>query len=442
MGYTGFWGPWKYFQICDMKHIAVSLILTFLFIAGASAQAIKIPREVKALGDAQSVDSLNLFEILSDNAPGSYPVAGVPYFTVVAKGGMLVFGAGGFVKAVAGWDIGHPMLNIDEFLTSCIPMEAPDGDGARFGFSARQTALYVNLVALPGNVNQVGAFLGMNFLEDNYTPVLQYAYFKWRGIKAGYDDTLFSDPACGPPAVDYEGPPSNTASPVAGISYTWNTWHWGAGMALEYPNASFTTVEGMTRMVHQRVPDIPIMGRYSWHDGNSWVRFSAIFRNLMYRNEVARTNHNRFGYGFQLSGALNFLDNFTFFYQGVWGKGIGSMLQDTADEGLDLTPCCNGEGLHPVMLWGGFVSLQYDISSRWAASATYSQMRFYANKYLGGTTEWDNLYKYSQYVSANVFFEATPYIEIGLENIWGRRVNYDGMHAADNRIQASIQMTF
>lgn len=423
-----------------MKRLIVIAIAAISI--SCSAQAIQHERKVRGFGDTAAADSLDVYGILQNNAPGDFPTSGVPYATLIGKGGKFIIGAGGFVKALAGWDVGHPIDNVDEFITSQIPMGDMDGDGSRFGFSARQTHLYVNFVALPGTSNELGAFVGANFLSDDYTPVLQYAYLKYRGLKAGYDNTLFSDPACGAPSIDYEGPSSNTCNPVGGISYTWKREHWEIGGGIELPQTSFTTVGGKTKWVYQRVPDIPVAGQYSWGGGNSWVRTTAILRTLTYRALAAGKNHSKLGYGFQLSGAEQFLDCLTFYWQGVWGKGIGSMIQDTQDEGLDMTPVNGGQSLSPVMIWGGFLALRYDISSRFVASTTYSQMRTYAKDFTGGTTEWGDLYKYAQYVNTNVFFSATPYLEIGLEYIWGRRTNNDGNQAADNRIQTSFQLTF
>lgn len=399
---------------------------------------------VTAFGHTEAVDSASLYGILHHNAPEDFQVSGVPSVALVGKNAKFLLGIGGYVKAVVGWDFGHPIPNADEFITSQIPMEPVDGDGSRFNLSAKQSHIFINFVALPGSGNEIGAFVSANFL-DGYLPTLQFAYLKYRGIQAGYDYSLFSDPACGSPAVDYEGPCSSTANPVAGISYLWEPHphgRWQLAAGIELPQTSFTTVEGHTKSVYQRIPDIPIAGQYSWNEGSSWVRLSAVFRGLTYRDVVSRENHNLFGYGFQLSGAVNFLDKLTLFYQGVWGRGIGSMIQDTIEEGLDLCPVDGGNSLKPVMLWGGFASLQYDISARFCCSATYSHLRTYAREFTGGTTLWGDLYKYAQYVSANVFFHATNFLDVGIEHIWGRRTNYDGMKAADHRLQAALQLSF
>ena len=426
-----------------MKRIILLSALALLA-ASATAQAPKTERKITTFGHKEDIDSTQLYGILHHNAPEDFRNPGVPAVAVVGKDGKFVLGVGGFIKAVTGVDFGHPIPDPDQFITSQIPMEDMDGDGTRYNLSAQQTKLFINFVALPGTGNEIGAFISANLMND-YTPMLEYAYLKYRGIEAGYDNTVFSDPSCGAPAVDYEGPCSNTANPVGGINYTWEPHphgRWLVAAGIQLPQYSFTTYEGRTKSVYQRFPDIPIAGKFAWDDGNSWVRASAIFRTLTYRDVISKINHNKFSYGFQLSGGWNFLEKLTLYYQGVWGKGIGSIIQDTQDEGLDLTPCDDGYGLEPVELCGGFLALLYEINDRFSSSVTYSQLRTYAKKFEGGETAWGDMYKYAQYVSANVFCNVTSYFQVGLEHIWGRRTNYDGTKCADNRLQLAFQLSF
>lgn len=426
-----------------MKRLLVIFSLV-LVTSSAFAQKNIQEKKVMTFGDKESVDSTQVYGILHHNAPEEFQVTGVPSVAVVGKNGKFILGLGGYVKAVVGWDIGHPISSADEFITSQIPMQPMDGDGSRFNLSAKQSHLFINFVALPGTGNEIGAFVSANLL-NGYTPMLQFAYLKYRGLQAGYDYTLFSDPACGAPAVDYEGPSSNTSNPVTGLSYNWEPnphGRWEVSAGIELPQYSFTTVDGKTKSVYQRCPDIPIAGKFSWDEGNSWVRTSAIFRVLTYRDILNSENKNKFAYGFQVSGGYNFLDRFTLYYQALWGKGISSMAQDASGEGLDLTPSDDGRELSTVMSWGGFASLLYQISRRFSASTTYSQFRTYVPRYAGGTTLWGDQYKYAQYLSANVFYKATSYFEVGLEYIWGRRTNYDRMKCSDNRLQASFQLSF
>lgn len=423
----------------------VALLPLFLF-CRLEAGAHVPPQEhaVHTIGDTEGVDSLELYKRLYRNAPDEFRSDGVPNVAFIGKNSKFIVGFGGYAKAVIGWDIGHPIESADEFITSQIPMHPMEGDRVRFNLSAQQSHLFVNFVALPGSQNEIGAFVSANFL-NNYMPVLQFAYLKYRGFEAGYDYSLFSDPACGAPAVDYEGPCSSTANPVAGIRYLWplgKQQKWLLGVGLELPQTSFTVIPGHTKQVTQAVPDIPVALRYEWNEGGSWTRVSAMFRNLMYRDLPQAKNHDKFGYGFQLSGGWYFLDKFIFFYQGVWGKGIASMVQDTVDEGLDMTPGLAPDTLDPVMLWGFCGALQYDINDRFCCSTTYSQLRTYADNFNSEDPEWGELYRYAQYSCTNVFCHVTSHFDVGLEYIWGRRTNYDGLKCADNRIQAMFQLSF
>lgn len=400
---------------------------------------------VKLYGSGQDVDSTAVYGIFHRNAPEDFQVQGVPSAALVGKNGNFMIGFGGYAKAVVGMDFGHPIPSPDEFITSHIPMGPTEGNGAKFNLSAQQSHLFLNFVALPGSDNEVGAFISANFL-DNYVPMLQFAYLKYRGLQVGYDYSLFSDPACGGPAIDYEGPCSSTANPVAGLNYSvelGRNREWTLAAGVELPVVSFTTVEGESATVTQRVPDIPVAVQYAWNDGNSWTRLSAIFRDMAYRDLLTRRNHYKLGYGFQLSGAFTFLDKFTLYCQGVWGRGIGSMIQDTLDEGLDLTPSADRPGaLETVMLWGAYATLQYDITDKWCCSATYSQVRTYSDFYEEGTTPRADLYRYAQYVSGNLFWHVSNCFDIGLEYLWGRRANYDGLKCADNRLQMGFQLSF
>lgn len=427
-----------------MRKLISSLLVIACWV-GISAHNPKPHQKINTFGYKADIDSASVYESFQKNSPEDFQTQqGIPNAAIIGKGGKFIIGVGGYIKAVVGMDFGHPISTPDEFITSQIPMGSTEGDGAKFNLSAQQSHLFLNFVILPGTDNEVGAFISANFL-NNYVPVLQFAYLKYRGFQGGYDYSLFSDPACSPPAVDYQGPSSNTANPVAGISYSrffGNSENWELSIGAELPQTSFTTVEGRTKSVNQRVPDIPLAAKYSWNEGNSWVRASAMLRNLYFRDLAQSKNIDKFGYGFQLSGAWNFLEKFTLFYQGVCGKGIASMIQDTLDEGLDMTPSPNGNTLDPLLIWGGFGSLQYDINERLCCSATYSHVRTYARRYSGGETPWSDLYKYAQYFSTNFFVHVTSYFDVGLEYIYGRRADYSGEKASDNRLQAAFQLSF
>jgi hypothetical protein len=199
---------------------------------------------------------------------------------------------------------------------------------------------------------------------------------------------------------------------------------------------SATTGEN-TYIVNQRVPDIPAYVQYSWGGGKSWLRFSGIMRNMLYRDELSGKNRDQLGWGVKMSGSASLTPLVTAYYQAAYGKGITSYFQDLYEGGLDMVPSGDGS-LKAVKAWGGYLGLQYNISPKVYATTTYSHVRNYARDYSGGSTAWSGQYKYAQYALANIMWN----ISTGLEYIYGRRVDMDGMSRHDNRIQTMLQVTF
>ena len=415
--------------------------LLLLGLAGLSAVSVfakpphsKEPRANHELKEASH-------DVFTDNAPEGYKDA-VPHFAIFGKKDLFYLGIGGAVKATVGMDWGAPTDNPNEFVTGDIVPVAP-GDKTKFNLSAAQSSLFVNFVAFPNSDNQLGAFIGMNFL-NNYCPVLQYAYLKYRGIKAGYDYSVFSDNGAMPPTIDYEGPNACTASPTPVVNYTYSFGKhkaWSASIGLELPSPSITN-RSYTRLVNQAVPDIPIAIKYAWTGGNDWVKASAIVRNIYYHNEHTEKNVDVAGWGVSVSGTSEIVSNLRAYWTGVYGHGIASLMQDCSGMNMDLSPVGNEGYLTASKSWGGFAGLQYNFTENVYCSATYSHVRNYAKAWTGGDHAYGDQYKYAQYAVGNVFWNITPIVTTGLEYIYGRRVNVDGTQAHDNRLQAMLQVSF
>lgn len=391
-----------------------------------------------------SADSVKVYESLHKNAPQEFVFSGVPKFAVVGKDRSFYLGIGGYLKVTAGYDAGNVIDNANEFVTAEIPMSVPKGDKGKFNISGMQSQLFVNFVGLPNTDNEFGAFFSMNFLND-YSPVLQFAYMKYRGVTAGYDYTLFSDPASMPPTIDYEGAPSSTAIPTGVVNYTRDFGKkkdWKFGVGVELPMVTVTP-SGGTRAVNQRVPTVPAFIQYSWAGGNSWLRLSAVMRNMLYHDVASAKNVDKVGWGLQLSGSAKIFGPLTAYYQAVYGKGISSFIQDLNGGGMDMAPDPgNASVLNTVKAWGGYGGLQLDFSKNVFMTASYSHVRTYLPSYSGGATSWGEQYKYAQYVVTNVFWNVNALFQTGVEYIYGRRVDYSGAQGHDNRIQAMVQLNF
>lgn len=387
-------------------------------------------------------------DALAGNAPEEYANSGVPKFLILGKQGKFYFGAGGKVQTTIGADFGHPISTPDEFITSSIPIGPIDGNGSDFHVSARQTAFFMNLVALPGDKNQVGAFVGINLVSDDYSPVLEYAYLRWRGLEAGYDYTLFSDPVSNPGGIDYQGPPAICATGSTGIRYGYSFGkgkRWNVAIGVEMPRASYTNAEisgkQITYTVSQRVPDIPLAIKYSWAPG-SHVRLAGILRNIYSRNVLEDKNIDHVGWGVHLSTVAEIVPGLTAYASGVYGRGISSFIQDLEDKGMDLVPTEDGRGLRAMKTWGAYVALQYDFNEHFSIIGDYSHVHNYPGDYKGGSTPWWRQYSHAQYVSGTLTYNINSYLSTGIEYIWGQLSDCNGHETSNNRVQASIQFNF
>ncbi|MCM1376907.1 MAG: hypothetical protein NC097_04625 [Clostridium sp.] len=392
---------------------------------------------------AEPLDSLGR-KHLHDNAPAGNSGSGIVGVSVPGK---FHLSFGGQVKAVAVADFGHPISSPDMFTTSEIPMGPTNGNGSEFKISARQTSLYLNAVALPESSNRVGAYISFNLVDQNYIPQLVYAYLRWRGVQAGYDYTLFSDPLATPGGIDYEGVNSLLATGVAGLRWTGKFGidrRWSVAVGLESPRLSLTeaSLNGkiIAGKVSQRLPDIPVALTYSWAEG-AHVRLAGMFRNLYTRNFLSEKNIDYVGWGIHLSAVVNPVAPLTCYAAGWYGRGISNICQDLNGIGLDLVPTTDGRGLTPLKAWGSYVGIQYNFCNNWSVIATYSHIRTYPQRYAGGSTSRESQYHWAQYASGTLNYSFNKYLGAAIEYIWGRRANCNGTRAADTRLQAALTLT-
>lgn len=430
-----------------MKKIILSLLCTAALLPMAThAQnhpALPDEGEVKVIFNAGEPDQ-KVYDAFIENAPKNFNEPAAPRFAIVGKQNMFYLGIGGVIKGVGVFDWGNPIDDPSDFTTADIPFNTPDGDGGKLQGTFGQSKLFINFIALPGTDDKVGAYISGKFSGDNGAFKLNHAYINYRSFTIGHTSSLFEDGAAAPPTIDDEGPCGLVGVTNNLINYRHafsNRVKFGIG--LELPSVSATT-SATTRIVSQRIPDIPVFLQYSWDNENGRLRFSALMRNMQYRDLIADKNRTKTAWGVKLSGSTPLgATPFQAYYQAAYGRGIGGYIQDLADLGLDLSPDSSDPGhLDAVKAWGAYAGLQYTFSSKVFSSVSYSQTRAYADKYADGSTPWNEQYKYAQYVSANVFYTILPGLQTGLEYLYGRRVDMDGVSRHDNRINAMLQFNF
>ena len=393
----------------------------------------------------QPKDTVPLFDVLHQNAPHFMNIPDVPRFALLGRDHQFYMGIGTNVKAIALYDAGHPVPNQNCFITSQIPMSIEPGNGGQFRISAQQSNFYLNVVALPGTKNQLGAYVDLAFTGNNYAIQLNHAYLKYRGITAGYTFSIFSDASAAPTTIDYQGIDAFTGYKSGTVAYEprfGKNGEWGVGVGIDTPNTSVTNADH-TVAVTQRVPNIPFYVQRSWAGGAGWLRLSGLIRNLCYRDLNIGKNKNVVGWAIKASGKTPVYGGLTALYQAVYGKGYESYIQDLGGLGMDLMPDPSNAGrLEAPAAWAGYAGLQYAFNPRIISTVAYGHVRTYAHSYNDSPISWDAGYRYAQYAVANVFWNVNSIVQVGAEYLYGRRVNYDGSQAHDNRMQLQIGVSF
>ena len=404
----------------------------------------------------QTRDSLPIYNVMQENAPGLAHVKDVPRFTLIGKDSKFYLGIGANVKAVADYDWGSPISNANEFTTYDIT-GATKGNEGLYQMSAAQSNFYLNMVALPGTANQLGIYIDINFMRPDHAPMMHHAYLKYRGFTAGHTISIFTDLGADPAAIDYEGPNAITYVGHPNVSYTGKFGKdklWSAAIAIDMPETSITGYDGYTSKINQRVPDIPFFIQRGWCGGNGWFRVSGILRNLYYRDLTADNgkgkNVDKFGWGVKVSGKTPICGGLSAMWQAVYGKGVSSYIQDLTGNGYDLMPTGYDalSSLKTVKAWAGYGTLRYDFCPKVFINATYSHVRTYVPKFgrrmTGGPADisvWDGSYKWAQYITGNLFWNINSFTQFGVEYLYGRRMDYSGIQHHDNRLMMMLQVS-
>lgn len=420
------------------RHIRLILPAAIALVAYGVASAHTPTHASHGLPHTEAARDTLIQQALVANSPDEF--ASPENLVFASPDKKFVLGVGGFLKASASYDFGHPIDNPYSFIVSEIPMSLPKGNGGKFQASAQTSTIYTNFLFNPGK-NQVGAFLAIDFSGDNYVPAVQYAFLRYRGFQAGYDETLFTDPASCPPSIDDQGPNAYTGVYTTGLRYS-RSWgpngRWQAGIGLELPQASYTTAEGASSEVSQRVPDIPAFIRYN--NPYFYLRLSGVLRNISYRDLRAAQNRISTAWGVSLSANVSIIpDILSFNALATYGHGISSYFQDINGMNLDLLPSDRNAGrLTAVPGWGAFGAFVCNLSDKWHSAISYSHVRIYDRHALAEPDQ----YRYGQYVLANLFYDINSYLTCGVEYLYGRRVDFSHAQAHDNRLQTMLQFTF
>lgn len=389
--------------------------------------------------------------------PRSVPV---PSFVLKSRNNNFIVALGGMINPIMGWDIGNNLYKQDgagiSFVTNKIPVPPTSGHRGDFYINPINGAVDLQITGLANTPNAISGYIkvGTNGIEPSL--VLQRAYVSWRNFQAGMQLTLMQDAyACQPPTIDPEGPSGCLSAVAYEIAYKSRDYK-GFRFAVALDMPTYYSANGYYRgkdfprfdnkqvdiSADQLIPDIPAWIEYSFSQWNR-VRLSAMIRNFHYRDVVANKTRYTPGYAVMLSGNLSPVKPVIFYYQLAYGKGVGAYLQDLAGQEFSFIPDPEKPGkMKASPMMGANIGVTFNATSRLQFNAMFSESRIWQVRDYATAPDSGCNYKYALYGAVNCFYNITPYLQWGIEYVWGRKKTWDMGAADDSRIQTQVAFTF
>jgi len=330
-----------------------------------------------------------------------------------------------------------------EFVTSAIvtgDATKAEGSDGQTSFSVNPTRLYVE-TRTPFKQHRLRTFLSMDLFGDSTStgpdPRLRQAYGELtnilfgRDLLAGQAWSTFSDLEAFPNTLDFEGPNSffGTRQPLV---------RWSRGVA-----------DGLKLQAAAETPDNHIIhgadSLRAWPDGVlslTWdhapvyLMGSAVVRDLRasFNNGSTET---AVGWGGSISGKLGIpllgeKDFLTFSV--TYGEGIGSGFNDAPPDAVFDSA---GSSLEAIPVFGYFVSYEHWWSSQFNSTFVYGALDA-DNRAAQPPDSFDK----TQYASGNLIWMPTERWLLGVEGLWGKRVDKDGADGTVFRTQLTGRFTF
>ena len=366
--------------------------------------------------------------------PGSVPIPGT---NMAAK-------IGGYVR-LGIVDSLDPIGSDDRFVVGSIPVGEPQPGADKQGFTISAKRSRVNLdMRMDSSVGTFRAFIEGDFANESgndNTYRLRHAFGQYQDWILGQTWSTFMDNRADPEELDFEGLNAATLSRQPIIRWTKNLANERTfAVALENPVADISGGDGkgkfgdvVTRVTKPR----------------EWGHLQAA---LLLRNIAGAPTDDpgnvssAFGWGMSLSGHNRFKkwsqkDNFK--YQFNFGRGIGRYINDLGSVGGQDAVFDPEEDLKVLPALGAYVAYQHfwkrDPTAFFGRTGFLKDLR---STLVLGYTQVDNYdfqpddaYRRTKRITLNLIWSPMTVIDLGIEVLWGERMNKDGERGNATQLQ-------
>jgi len=324
--------------------------------------------------------------------------------------------------------------NPDRFVTATIPVEGEffKNGGNQFNVNSKGSQLSIDVRApeLPGNPRfyYQNDFFGSGGGELPFR--VRQLYGEIYNVVIGQTFSVFEDPDAWPDTVDYEGPNSAIFArrPLVRYQLPLNE-HWQLNFGLEKPGSEVdTSIDPDARSVNH-APDGGLNVR--WEDSKiGHVQFGAIFRDIAAKGPIIG-NQSTFGWGLNLSTALNLTPNDSVQAQLTYGEGLFRYFNDdffNNDAAFD-----QSGNLKAIPAFGGMIGYTHKWTDTLRSTLSYGYVHL-DNEFSQGP----HAYHQTHYGSLNLVWQMRKQLSVGLEGLYGHKEEQSGADGDAFRIQVGV----
>lgn len=444
-----------------------SVLMTSSYAAAQDIPEVNDPKE-NQISFVKTNQDTTVYKILEKDRSKNTNEIPVPHFAIHTANNNFVMTIGAQINPIIGVDLGNALYKQPDaginFVPSQIPIPAVPGRKSDFFINALNASIDLQVVGFGGTDNQITGYIKLATNGNDKNIELNKAYLTWRGLTAGLKHSLFEDENVIPPTIDPQGPNGLVSNSVYEFGYESPSFKgFKFGIGLDMPSYSSASghywgkdykiwnghdIEGIPvcdpEFYSFQIPNVPLYAEWAKDAGNR-VRLSGIVRPMNYRDLLHEHRKTTVGWGLSLSGNITPVEQLTFSLQATYGKGIGAYIQDLAGMPISFVPKNEHPGhMTPTPMMGWCAAVTYNINPKWQINVMASQAHLWSvSEYaLHEAEEGEiNNYKYGYYGAANVFYNISSYLQLGLEYDYGYRKcwNYGSGH--DNRLQFQVMFS-
>jgi hypothetical protein len=412
------------------------IIFIFLFLFPAlkfQAQDPQIPqleKRVDSLEQKVNAHDTYLKKVFGQELPNSRNEVENKAYTGFVISGVkgITLSIGGFVETDLIYDF-DAVGDKNSFTTSSIIMNPTPGSGNVTTFSVRPSRLSFKGKNLE---NSVSALLEFDFAGSNGAtlPRLRHAYITFKNLGAGKYWSNFMDSDNYPDILDFEGPNGSLSIRVVQVRYTFKAGKTNKmAFTLEIPGAELTVPD--TWISKGVFPDLTASFEHRFWKETSHLRLAGLLHPVTYVNSNG-SEQTIIGGGLSFSGCLQTgkLDNINL--QVTAGSGFAKYNNDLGGLGYDAFQCKADTNKAATL---GQINFFVYYNHWWTARLSSAL----GCSYVGLSNEHGayhpNAIKSTSYASTNLIFYPNNNFKLGLEFLYGNRMNMDYKMEEAYRIQ-------